>query len=70
MRWLRAKDAAREWCGGTSPKLLYKAVKRGELKAAPIGSGRNLLFCEPWIDEWLRASAERKKSGPKLTSVA
>ena len=36
----------------------YQAVKDGKLKAARIGSGRNLLFCREWIDEWLVASAK------------
>jgi hypothetical protein len=57
MVWMKAADAAREWCGGVDPKTLYRAVKDGKLKAARIGAGRNLLFCEQWCDEWLMASA-------------
>jgi hypothetical protein len=60
VRWLKAQDAATEWCGGISPKTLYAAVTRGKLKAAHIGAGRNLLFCEQWCDEWLLASAEKR----------
>jgi hypothetical protein len=62
--WKKARSAAAEWCGGVSPKLLYAAVKSGDLKAARIGAGRNLLFCEEWIDEWLRSTAAK----PELLS--
>lgn len=57
MRWLKAPEAAQEWAGGISPKTLYRAVKKKQLRAARIGSGRNLLFCEEWITEWLQRSA-------------
>ena len=50
--------AACEYAAGVDPKTLYGAVKAGQLKAARIGAGRNLLFCELWIDEWL-AGVER-----------
>jgi excisionase family DNA binding protein len=43
--------------GGVGRKTLYKAVASGDLKVARIGAGRSILFCETWIDEWLRASA-------------
>ena len=59
MRWLKASEAAREWAGNVAPKTLYRAVRDGRLKAARIGAGRNLLFCETWIDQWLQATAER-----------
>jgi predicted DNA-binding transcriptional regulator AlpA len=57
MEWLKV-DAARAYAGGVSRKTLYAAVQRGELKAARIGAGRNLVFCEPWIDEWLSRCAQ------------
>ena len=57
MTWLKAEAAAREWCGGISPKVLYGAVRAGKLKAARIGAGRNLLFAREWCDEWLMSSA-------------
>lgn len=49
--------AAAAYAGGVNPKTLYAAVQRGDLKAARIGAGRNVLFCEAWIDEWLGATA-------------
>ena len=57
MKWLKAKAAAAECAGGVSPKLLYRAVRDGSLKAARIGAGRHLLFCEEWVNEWLVGSA-------------
>jgi excisionase family DNA binding protein len=55
--WKKADEAARDWAGGVSAKVLYAAVKSGKLRAARIGAGRNLLFSEQWIDEWLTSSA-------------
>lgn len=57
MRWLKVKAAADEWAGGISAKVLYAAIKANKLKAARIGAGRNLLVCEAWVDDWLKASA-------------
>jgi hypothetical protein len=57
VRWLKAREAAREWCGGISVKTLYAAHSAGRLKAAKYGAGRNLLFCEQWCDAWLASSA-------------
>jgi hypothetical protein len=61
MEWKKAPDAAKAWCGGISEKRLYAAVKTGKLKAARIGVGRNLLFCEQWCQDWLIASADRSQ---------
>jgi excisionase family DNA binding protein len=54
--WIKI-DAARAYAGDVSRKTLYAAVHRGELRAARIGAGRNLVFCESWLDEWLARSA-------------
>jgi len=59
MVWKKTADAAKEWAGGIHPKFLYTAVQRGDLKCARYGAGRNLLFCEQWIEDWLIASANR-----------
>ena len=64
MIWKKARDAARDWCGGVHPKLLYAGVQSGSLRAARIGAGRNLLFCEQWCDEWLQSSAAGQRNAP------
>lgn len=38
-------------------RLLAKAVKNGELRAARIGGRRELLFRREWLDEWIEAQA-------------
>ena len=38
-------------------RLLAKAVKDGELRAARIGGRRELLFRREWLDEWIEAQA-------------
>ena len=56
MRWMKI-GAACEYTGGLERKTLYGAVKAGKLRAAKIGAGRNLLFADLWIDQWLEAAA-------------
>jgi excisionase family DNA binding protein len=53
--WLTVTQAA-AWaqCG---PKMIYRAVKTGRLRAAVIGGRRELRFRLEWIDNWLDASA-------------
>jgi hypothetical protein len=38
-------------------RLLAKAVKNGELRAARIGGRGELLFRREWIDQWIEAQA-------------
>ena len=35
-------------------------MRAGKLKAARVGAGRNLLFCEQWCDQWLLATADER----------
>jgi len=60
MAWMKV-EAARQYAGGIGRRILYKAVASGQLKAARIGAGRSLLFCDSWIDEWLCASAGHER---------
>lgn len=53
--WLRAREAASY--ARLSPKLLYSAVQRGELKAARVGRGRTLVFHVSWLDGYLERRA-------------
>jgi len=53
--WFTVRQAAkRAQCG---PKVIYRAVGNGHLKAAAIGGRRELRFRAEWIDGWLEASA-------------
>jgi excisionase family DNA binding protein len=53
--WLRVGEAAaRARCGR---RVIYQAVRRGELRAARIGARRDLRIHIQWIDQWLEESA-------------
>jgi len=58
MVWFKATKAA-EYAGGISVKVLYAAVRQNKCRAAKIGAGRNLIWCEQFIDEWLMGAVER-----------
>ena len=58
--WFKAPKAAK-YAGGISVKVLYSAVREGKCQVAKIGAGRNYLWCEAFIDEWLRATVEPVK---------
>lgn len=52
--WLTVDEAAdRARCG---PKLIYREVRAGRLKAARVGGRRELRLLVEWIDTWLRAA--------------
>lgn len=59
MVWMSV-DQARDYVGGrahVSRKTIYGLVARG-LRVARLGdTGRRMLFCDLWIDEFLQASA-------------
>jgi len=53
--WLTVKQAAeRVQCG---EKVIYRAVKAGQLRAARIGGRRDLRFAPEWVDQWMVASS-------------
>lgn len=53
--WLTVRDAAAYCqCG---PRLIYRAVNDGKLRAARIGGRRDLRLRAAWCDQWLEASA-------------
>lgn len=57
--WLTAREAAtRAKCG---PRLIYRAVAAGQLRAARIGAGRAVRIHIDWVDEWLRWVAGREE---------
>jgi excisionase family DNA binding protein len=64
--WLTVAEASEIAKCGT--KLIYREVKAGRLRAARIGSRRDIRIHRDWIDEWLVASSTpveipRKKFG-------
>ncbi len=49
--WLTVAEAAvRARCG---PKLIYREVRAGRLRAARVGGRRELRLLAAWVDEWL-----------------
>ena len=49
--WLTVNEAAdRARCG---PKLIYREVRAGRLRAARVGGRRELRLLVEWVDEWL-----------------
>lgn len=49
--WLTVKEAAqRARCG---PRVVYRAVEAGQLRAARLGGRRELRLLSEWVDAWL-----------------
>ena len=46
---------------------IYRAVQRGQLRAARIGGRRELRFLASWIDSWL-VGQETKQPGSGLAA--
>jgi hypothetical protein len=61
VEWKKVPDAAREWAGNISPKVLYRAIKDGKCKAARIGAGRNVLVCESFVNDYLLGSVKEER---------
>lgn len=59
MTWLKV-DAACAYAGGLDRKTLYAAVRAGDLMVARVGTGRNILFADCWIDDWLSKGADHR----------
>ena len=53
--WLTAKQSAAYAQVGL--KLIYREVQAGRLRAARIGSRRDLRILPKWIDVWLEAAS-------------
>jgi hypothetical protein len=62
MHWMKI-DPARAYAGNLSRKVLYDAAEAGDLKVARIGAGRNMLFSDVWLDEWLTAANAKTRKG-------
>lgn len=65
--WLTVREAAaRARCG---PKVIYREVKAGRLRAATIGNRRDLRIFSDWVDDWLTASSTPVDVVKQLTAV-
>ncbi|MEQ1761101.1 MAG: helix-turn-helix domain-containing protein [Vicinamibacterales bacterium] len=53
--WLTVKQAAARMQVG--PRLVYRSVASGRLRAARIGNRRDLRFLPEWVDAFLIASS-------------
>jgi excisionase family DNA binding protein len=53
--WLTVREAAQR--AKVGPKLIYREVKAGRLRAARVGYRRDLRFRPEYVDAWLEASA-------------
>jgi excisionase family DNA binding protein len=54
--WLTIEEARRiAKCG---PKLLYREIKAGRLRAARLGGRRDIRVHVDWISDWLERSAQ------------
>lgn len=66
--WISIREAADR--AQLSPKVMYFAAKRGDLRVVRIGSagrGRSIRTKAAWVDEFLEAAAN---GGPKAKSAA
>jgi excisionase family DNA binding protein len=51
--WLTTSDAAAR--ARVARKTIYKAVKRGKLRAAQLSAGGDYRFKDEWVDAWLES---------------
>lgn len=54
-KWKTVKQAADRVQVG--PKLIYREIAAGRLRAARVGGRREYRTTDAWIDDWLEASA-------------
>jgi excisionase family DNA binding protein len=60
--WLTVKEAAaRAKC---STKLIYLAVRRGQLRASRLGVRRDIRILESWLDSWMMSLSIEPESLP------
>ena len=60
-------DEARSYAGGLPRKALYAMVKQG-MRVWRVGStGRRLLFCKAWIDEFAQAHSMAETKAEELS---
>jgi hypothetical protein len=69
MRWKKIREA-QQYCGNISRRLLYDAVAAGQLRVARIGTGRNFLTSEEWLDQWLQSLADRDHDNARRAAAS
>ena len=52
-----ASDAAAAADAGVNTKLVYRAIKLGELRHTRIGAGRNIRVHRDWATQWMKRAA-------------
>jgi excisionase family DNA binding protein len=73
--WLTPREAAQEHNVG--PRTIYNAIRRGELRAAPVNQRGDLRIKRAWLDDWLerkareaeRAAAEARKRAASTSAA-
>lgn len=53
--WLTAGESATYI--RTGPKVVYREVRAGRLRAARVGGRRELRFRREWLDAWLERTS-------------
>ena len=53
--WLKVAESAK--VANCGPRLIYREVKAGRLRAARLGLRRDLRIHRDWIDQWLERCA-------------
>jgi hypothetical protein len=54
--WLRPAECAR--IAKVGPQMIYKAVRRKQLRAARVGGKREIRVLDIWLRQWLESTAE------------
>lgn len=58
--WKTAEQGAARAQEGV--KQIYRAVDRGDLRAARVGGKRSIRLKDEWIDAWLEAAAPQESA--------
>ena len=65
--WLIVAEAAKR--ARVGPKVIYREVRAGRLRAARVGGRRELRFRAEWVDDWLLSQSEPHQVEPSRGRV-